>query len=170
MTSNEPPKEPQPEPLRFFGTTWLDHTDGYAARRAALALGSLLGAVAGAFLLRLAYQGLAIAQVGGWINIMIVLAFAVCSSLAFSRTLTGFTRSPEEAAADRTPESSMRSIKAIGFIGVLLAYAWRCVIEAPGEKQHRRAYEEAVARHERLRSSRTGNPARSKAKKKNKKR
>ena len=160
MNPNEPadPGTPRPEPLRFFGTSWVDHTDGYTVRRAALAAGALLAAAAGAFLLRVAYQGLAIAQVGGWITVLMVAAFAVCSALAFSRTLTGFSQRAEEAA-QQAPDSSLRSVKTIGFIGVLLAYAVRCAVEAPGEKLHRREYEEALARHERRRSTRTGNPA-----------
>lgn len=162
MSSNEQQAphtgEPQPEPLRFFGTRWVDHTEGYALRRAGLALGALLAAAAGAVLLGLAYEGLAIAQVGGWVSTLIVVTFALCSSLAFSRTLSGFSRRPGESAP-AAPESSLRSVQAIGFIGVLLAYALRCLIEAPGEKLHRAEYEEALARHQRRRATRTGNPA-----------
>jgi hypothetical protein len=53
----------------------------------------------------------------------------------------------------------MHSLRIIGFIGVLLAYALRTCTEAPGEKLRRAEYEEARARHERLRTARTGNPA-----------
>ncbi|MFE2137646.1 hypothetical protein ACFW9X_31475, partial [Streptomyces sp. NPDC059466] len=28
------PAGPQPEPLRFFGTTWVEHDGGYPGRRA----------------------------------------------------------------------------------------------------------------------------------------
>ncbi|NGO71308.1 hypothetical protein [Streptomyces boncukensis] len=161
--------EPQPEPIRFYGTTWVDHSRGYALRRVGLALGALLTAAAGAFVLRFAYEGVAVADIGAWASVLLVAAFAVCSSLAFSRTLGSYTRRPEERAErDAAAESSMRSIRAIGFIGVLLAYALRSLVEAPGEKLARGEYEEALARHERLRSARSGNPASKKRKRKRK--
>lgn len=157
MSSNHP-NAPQPAPLPFFGTRWVDHSGGYAARRAGLGVGAALAAAAGAVLLRVAFQGLAIAELEGWISVLVVAAFAVCSALAFSRTLTGFSRRPEEAERS-APDSSLRSVRTIGFIGVLLAYAVRCVVEAPGEGLHRREYEEALARYERQRAARTRNPA-----------
>ncbi|MEU2086861.1 hypothetical protein ABZ569_33955 [Streptomyces albus] len=159
-TSDESPQTPgapAPEPLRFYGTTWVDHSGGYVVRRVALGLGAVLAAVAGAFVLRFAYQGVVVADIGSWASILLVAAFAVCSALAFARTLTSYTRRPDEREA--AAESSMHSIRVIGFIGVLLAYALRTCVEAPGERLHRAEYEAAVARHERQRRSRTGNPA-----------
>ncbi|MHA7960371.1 hypothetical protein ACX9I7_21705 [Streptomyces sp. L500] len=149
---------PRPEPIRFFGTTWVEHDGGYALRRAGLAVGSLAAAAAGAFVLRLGYEGLAIAQVGGLINAMVVVAFAVCSALAFRRTWERFVRRPE-GPADAAAERSMQSIMMIGFLGTLLAYFFRSLMEAPGEKLHRAEYDAARARHERRRTTRTGNPA-----------
>ena len=102
-------------------------------------------------------QGVVVADIGSWASILLVAAFAVCSALAFARTLTSYTRRPDEREA--AAESSMHSIRVIGFIGVLLAYALRTCVEAPGERLHRTEYEAAVARHERQRRSRTGNPA-----------
>ncbi|OEV01778.1 MULTISPECIES: hypothetical protein [Streptomyces] len=151
------PDAPAPEPLRFYGTTWVDHSGGYALRRAALGVGAVLAAAAGAVVLRFAYQGVVLADIGSWASLLLVAAFAVCSALAFSRTLTSYGRRPDER--DAAAESSMRSIRLIGFIGVLLAYALRSCVEAPGEKLHRAEYEAARARHERQRSARTGNPA-----------
>ncbi|MFF4160476.1 hypothetical protein [Streptomyces sp. NPDC001678] len=149
---------PQPEPIRFFGTTWVEHDGGYALRRAGVAVGSLAAAVAGAFVLRLGYEGLAIAKVGGLINAMVVVAFAVCSALAFRRTWERFVRRPE-APVDAAAERSMQSIMMIGFLGTLFAYFCRTLVEAPGEKLHRAEYDRARVRHERLRTTRTGNPA-----------
>nr|WP_180218459.1 hypothetical protein [Streptomyces albus] len=143
--------------MLFYGTTWVDHSGGYALRRAALGLGAVLAAVAGAFVLRFAYEGVVVADIGSWASVLLVAAFAVCSALAFSRTLTFYGRRP--TASETAAESSMRSIRIIGFVGVLLAYALRTCVEAPGEKLHRAEYEEALARHERQRRSRTGNPA-----------
>ena len=83
---------PQPDPLRFFGTTWVDHTDGYTARRAAVAVGSLAAAVAACLVLRFAYQGLGIADVGKPVTLLVVVMSAVCSALAFGHTWGAFTR------------------------------------------------------------------------------
>lgn len=150
-------RSPRPEPIRFYGTCWVDHSSGYLLRRIGLGVGALVAAVAGAMVLRLSYQGLFIAEVSGWMKMLVIVAFAVCSALAFSRTLSSYTRGPESGST--APDSSMRSVKAVGFIGVLFAYAVRTAVEAPGEKLLRAEYEQALARHRRLRSSRTGNPA-----------
>ena len=148
---------PRPEPIRFYGTTWVDHSGGYGPRRAGLALGAVAAAAVGALVLRFAYEGVALADIGSWASLLLVVAFALCSAMAFTRTLSSYTRRPDER--DAAAESSMRSIRAIGFIGVLLAYAVRSCVEAPGEKLLRGEYEEALARHERRRTARTGNPA-----------
>ncbi|CAM5452014.1 EamA/RhaT family transporter [Streptomyces abikoensis] len=154
------PQPPQPEPIRFFGTTWLNHDGGYALRRVGACLGALAVAAAGALVLRFGYEGLAIAKVGGLVNAMVVVAFAVCSALAFRRTWERFGRRPDPAA-DPHAERSMQSLMMIGFIGALLAYALRTLKEAPGEELHRREYEEAVARYER-RTGRKGGKGRRK--------
>ncbi|MGW8358799.1 hypothetical protein [Streptomyces wedmorensis] len=150
-SSGAAPTGPQPEEIRFFGTSWLDHTDGYALRRAGLAVGSLAAAVAACFVLRFAYEGLQIAAVGGIVNILVVVMFAVCSAIAFRKTWEGFVRRP----ADPAREESLRSLKAIGFIGSLLAYSLRCLVEAPGENLHRTEHQAALTR----RASRSNNPS-----------
>lgn len=160
--TDEDPDRPQPEPLPFYGRTWAGHSGGYALRRLGLGLGAVSLAALGALVLRLAYEGLAVSQVGGWLRVMTVVAFAVCSSLAFSRTLSRYARRP--ANVDEARERSMRSIMIIGFIGVLLAYALRSLVEAPGEKLRRAEHEQAVKQYERRRSTRTGNPAKRKHK------
>ncbi|MFI9001125.1 hypothetical protein [Streptomyces sp. NPDC053541] len=149
------PAGPRPEEIRFFGTTWLDHTGHYGLRRAGVAAGSLAAAVAGCFVLRFAYQGLEIAEVGGFVNTLVVVMFAICSAIAFRKTWEGFGRRP----ADPAREDALRSLKAIGFIGSLLAYFFRSLTEAPGEKLRRAEYEEAVARFEKRRAKSSGNPA-----------
>lgn len=152
---------PRPEPLRFFGTTWVEHDDGYAWRRAAAAAGSLVAAVVSCLVLRFAYQGLEIAAVGGLVNLLVVVMFAVCSALAFRGTWEGFSKRPDP---DR--QASLRGLMAIGFVGSLVAYFLRSLTEAPGEKLHRAEYETARARHERRTSRRTGNPSRNSSGKK----
>ncbi|MFC8509079.1 hypothetical protein ACFU3J_14565 [Streptomyces sp. NPDC057411] len=158
---NRTPAGPQPEEIRFFGTTWVDHTGHYALRRVGLAAGSLLAAVAGGFVLRFAFEGLQIAEVGGFVNVLVVVMFAICSAIAFRKTWEGFGRRP----ADPAREDALRSLKAIGFIGSLLAYSLRCLTEAPGEKLRRTEYETALAQFEKRRASRTGNPSARKKKK-----
>lgn len=106
-------------------------------------------------MLRFAYQGLAIADVGGLVNMLVVVMFGVCSAIAFRKTWEGFTRRP----TDPGREESLRSLKAIGFIGSLLAYFVRCFTEAPGEKLRRTEYETSRAQYEKRRGARTGNPA-----------
>lgn len=146
---------PRPEPIRYFGTTWVEHDGGYGLRRAAVGAGALVTAFAAALVLRFAYQGLAIAEVGGFVNVLVVVMFAVCSAIAFRKTWESFGRRPAGSAA----EDSLRSLKAIGFIGSLIAYSLRCLTEAPGEQLRRAEYETALRQYEKRRGSRSGNPA-----------
>jgi hypothetical protein len=158
MTDAQQPAGPRPEPIRFFGTTWVGHDGGYALRRVGVAAGSLLAAAAGAFLLRFAFQGLSIAAVSGFVSMLVIVMFAACSAIAFRRTWQGFTRRPEPAR-DESAERSLQSIRMIGFIGVLLAWFFRSLMEAPGEKLHRSEYERERELYERRRATRTGNPS-----------
>jgi len=146
---------PEPESIRYFGTTWVDHSGRYGLRRAAVAAGALVTAFAAALVLRLAYQGLAIAEVGGFVNALVIVMFAVCSAIAFRKTWESFTQRPSGSAS----EDSLRSLKAIGFIGSLIAYALRCLTEAPGEKLRRAEYETALKQYAKRRTTRSGNPA-----------
>ncbi|MEV3856780.1 EamA/RhaT family transporter [Streptomyces sp. NPDC050095] len=162
--STTPAPGPRPEEIRFFGTTWLDHSGNYALRRVGVGIGALVAAAAGCFVLRFAYQGLAIADVGSFVNVLVVVMFAVCSAFAFSRTLSGFSERP-----DPERQASLRGFLAIGFVGVLVAYALRCLTEAPGEKLRRKEYETAVEQYERRTTRRTGNPSKKAAAKKKRK-
>lgn len=145
---------PRPEPIRFFGTTWVDHTNGYPVRRIGAAVGSLAAAIASCLILRFAYQGLQIADIGGFVTLLMVVMFAICSALAFRHTWDGFTKRPDP---DR--QASLRGLLAIGFVGSLLAYFFRSLIEAPGEKLHREEYETALKQYEKRSTRRTGNPS-----------
>ncbi|WP_406838288.1 EamA/RhaT family transporter [Streptomyces sp. AHU1] len=148
------PAGPRPEPLRFFGTTWVEHDGGYTGRRIGVAVGSAAAAVAACFVLRFAYQGLAIADVGTLVIVMVVLMFAVCTALAFGHTWESFSKRPDP---DR--QASLRGLLTIGFVGSLLAYFFRSLSEAPGEKLHREEYEAAKAQYTRRTARRAGNPA-----------
>ncbi|XUL88900.1 EamA/RhaT family transporter [Streptomyces galilaeus] len=145
---------PRPEPLRFFGTTWVNHDKGYTPRRLAAAAGSLAAAVASCLILRFAYQGLQIADVGSFVTLLVIVMFAVCSALAFGHTWESFRKRPDP---DR--QASLRGLLGIGFVGSLLAYFFRSLTEAPGEKLHRQEYETAVAQHQKRTTRRTGNPS-----------
>ncbi|WP_435860258.1 hypothetical protein [Streptomyces roseus] len=156
------PAGPEPEPIRYFGTTWVHHDGGYALRRAAVGAGSLITAVAAAMLLRLSYEGLEIGNVGPFLSVSVVVLFAIASSIAFVKTWDSFSRRP----APSSDEAALKGLKAIGFIGSLIAYFLRCFVEAPGEKLRRAEYERAIAEFARRRSARTGNPAARRAKRK----
>ncbi|MEV6544251.1 EamA/RhaT family transporter [Streptomyces sp. NPDC051665] len=145
---------PRPEPLRFFGTTWVNHDDGYTARRVATAAGSLAAAVAACLILRFAYQGIQIANVGSFVTLLVIVMFAICSALAFGHTWESFKKRPDP---DR--QASLRGLLAIGFVGSLLAYFARSLVEAPGEKLHRQEYETALTQYEKRTSRRTRNPS-----------
>ncbi|MFI5984322.1 hypothetical protein ACIBEA_26040 [Streptomyces sp. NPDC051555] len=155
---------PRPQPIRFFGTTWVEHDGGYGLRRAGMAVASLLAAVIAAYLLRFAYEGLEIGNVGPFLSISVVVLFAIASSIAFAKAWESFTRRP----APSSDEASLKGLKAIGFIGGLIAYFLRCLIEAPGEGLARAEYERARTEHTRRRGARTGNPAARRPKRKKK--
>ncbi|MCD9878810.1 EamA/RhaT family transporter [Streptomyces guryensis] len=140
--------------MRFFGATWLNHDNGYTFRRIGVAAGALASAAASCVILRLAYQGLQIADSGAFVSILVVAMFAICSALAFRNTWDGFSKRPDPAR-----QASLRGLLAIGFVGSLLAYFFRSLMEAPGEKLHREEYEAAVAQHEKRNTRRTGNPS-----------
>ncbi|WP_432097380.1 hypothetical protein [Streptomyces sp. bgisy100] len=158
MSETQQPAAPRPEPIRFFGTTWVHHDGAYGLRRVGVAVGALAAAAAGAFVLRLGYEGLSIAAVGGFVSMLVVVMFAACNALAFRRAWEGFTRRPDPAT-DASVERSLQSVRMIGFIGVLLAWFCRAFVEAPGEKLHRAEYERECELHERRRAARAGNPA-----------
>ncbi|MEU9455306.1 EamA/RhaT family transporter [Streptomyces sp. NPDC048277] len=150
---------PRPEPLRFFGTSWVNHDDGYTARRIGVAVGSLAAAVASCLILRLAYEGVQLADTGSFVTVLVVAMFAICSALAFRNTWESFGKRP-----DPERQASLRGLLAIGFVGSLLAYFFRSLTEAPGEKLHRTEYDTAVQQHEHRNTRRSGNPSKKKRK------
>ncbi|MEU2062091.1 EamA/RhaT family transporter [Streptomyces sp. NPDC013455] len=148
---------PRPEPLRFFGTSWVHHDNGYAARRAGVAVGSLVAAAVSCLVLWFAYDGIRIADTGSFVAVLVVAMFGICSALAFRNTWEGFGK-----RHDPQRQASLRGLLAIGFVGSLLAYFFRSLTEAPGEKLHREEYDKAREAHERRTTRRTGNPSRKK--------
>jgi hypothetical protein len=148
---------PRPEPLRFFGTSWVDHDNGYAARRAGVAVGSLVAAAVSCLVLRFAYEGIRIAGTGTFVTALIVIMFAVCTALAFSNTWAGFGK-----RHDPQRQASLRGLLAIGFVGSLLAYFVRSLTEAPGERLHRAEYDRAREEYAQRTTRRSGNPSKKK--------
>ncbi|MEU7422555.1 EamA/RhaT family transporter [Streptomyces sp. NPDC040750] len=148
---------PRPEPLRFFGTSWVHHDNGYGARRAGVALGSLVAAAVACLVLRFAYQGIRIAGSGAFVTVLVIAMFAICSALAFRNTWEGFGK-----RHDPERQASLRGLLAIGFVGSLLAYFFRALTEAPGERLHRQEYENAREAYERRTTRRTGDPSKKK--------
>lgn len=147
---------PRPEPIIFYGTRWVDHDDGYVLRRVGLTLGAFLATFAGVAVLVFAYQGLAFSATPAWINALVIGAVALCSLIAFARSWSDYVR---PGRRDESVESSMRSLRMIGFVGGFLAYGLRSLVEAPGEKLRREEYQTARQSYERRRVTRTGNPA-----------
>ncbi|WP_217209129.1 EamA/RhaT family transporter [Streptomyces sp. AC550_RSS872] len=145
---------PRPEPLRFFGTTWVDHDNGYAARRIAVSVGSLATAAVSCLVLRFAYEGLQLSDIGSFVTVLMVVMFAVSSALAYRHTWDSFSKRPDP---DR--QASLRGLLAIGFVGSLLAYFFRSLTEAPGESLHRDEFETARKQHDIRTTRRTGNPS-----------
>lgn len=147
------PDAPKPPPIRFYGTCWVDHSRGYALRRAALGAASLVLALAGGLLLWLLVFG---GTAAAWLRGLAAVALALCTAMAFVITWQRYTRPAEE----RADETGLRSIKIVGFAGVLLAYGLRSAVEAPGERLRRAEHEAAVERYRRSVAKRSGNPAR----------
>lgn len=158
-TGAAPGQAPSPEPIRFYGTTWTDHSGHYALRRLGLGLGALVLAVAGVGVLALVF-GVA-GGTSGVLQTAVILVLTLCNGMAYTRVWNGYAVPAEERTKPRVADdSSFRVIKVVGFVGVLLAYMVRSVTEAPGEKLRRAEYEAAVERHRRLTRKRSGNPAR----------
>jgi hypothetical protein len=160
-TPSDPPGAPEPEPIRFFGTTWVRHDGGYALRRVGVAVGALVTAVLGALVLVFGFQGLTDADVGLFVNALAIAGFAVCSVLMFGRTWRGYVRrrALPGQGADPDAGSSMQGLYVIGFVGALLAYFVRSLYEAPGERLNRAEYDQAREQYERRRARSAGNPA-----------
>ncbi|MFB9367537.1 hypothetical protein ACWCYY_29780 [Kitasatospora sp. NPDC001664] len=154
-----------PEPIRWFGTSWVERGSGYWARRVAVPLGALAAAAAGALLLRFAVEGVRDSEAGGVVYGLLVAAIGLCSLLAGLRTWKVLSEGKESLTGWMTEEKSLGAVWLIGFVGALVAYFLRSLLEAPGERVKRARYEEALAAVDRRRAAkaaRSGNPGRPK--------
>jgi len=138
--------EPAPEPIRWFGTSWVERGRDYWLRRAVVPVGALIALLAGVYLLFLGIQGVVLADSGGVVNVVLVLAVVVCSLAAAARSWRLFTRGHAALSGWMAEDRQLRPMLLIGFAGSLAAYFARSLTEAPGESLRRAEYEEARAR------------------------
>ncbi|GAA1221582.1 membrane protein [Kitasatospora nipponensis] len=156
---------PAPEPIRFFGTTWVAHGAAYWLRRVGVSLGALLTVAAGALVLRFAVGGVRISQSGGFVTWLLVAAIALCSFLAALRTWKVLAEGPEALTGWMAEDKSLGAVWLIGCVGAAAAYFARSLLEAPGEGVHRAAWEAASARYDERGGSRSGRPGKKRRKK-----
>ncbi|WP_042385418.1 hypothetical protein [Streptacidiphilus melanogenes] len=139
------PTSVEAAPVRWFGTTWVDRGPDYWLRRVSVSVGALVAAAAGAFVMQLAVQGVVVANTGSFVEILLVLAIAVCSCVAALRTWSVLTRGKESLTGWMADDKSLGVMLAVGFVGSLVSYFLRSLVEAPGESVQRSRYELAVA-------------------------
>jgi hypothetical protein len=155
---------PAPEPIRFFGTSWVTRGGDYWVRRVAVSLGALATTVAGAFVLRFAVTGVQDSKAGGFVNVLLVLAVALCSFLAAVRTWKLLAEGREALTGWMAEDRSLGAVWLIGCVGSAAAYFCRSLVEAPGEAARRAAWERETARSAQRRAGRTGRPDKRKKK------
>lgn len=163
MDEQSTPRPPGPEPIRWFGTSWLERGSGYWARRVVVPLGALVALAAGVLLLRFAVEGVQDSSAGGFVYGLLIAAIGLCSLLSGLRTWRLLSAGKPALTGWMTEEKSLGAVWLIGFAGALAAYFLRSLTEAPGEAVERAAYDRAVAGFERRRSGqagRSGNPKR----------
>lgn len=142
----QPAGRPEPEPIRFFGTTWVDRGGAYWLRRVLVSLGALLCTAAAALVLRFAVSGVALSDAGRLVDVLLVGAVAVCTCLAAIRTWKSLTEGRDTLQGWMAEDRSLGAVWLIGGAGTLAAYFFRSLVEAPGEAVHRAAYERAGRR------------------------
>ncbi|MET8697477.1 hypothetical protein ACFVUH_07275 [Kitasatospora sp. NPDC058032] len=156
--SAQPVGAPEPEPIRWFGTSWVERGGDYRLRRVLVPVGALLCAAAAALVLRFAVDGIRVADNGGFLNGLLVAAVAICSLLAALRTWKLLTEGKENLTGWMAEEKSLGVVWIIGGVGALLAYFVRSLREAPGEAVRRARYEQERDRYERRQAGRSGRP------------
>ncbi|MER5640818.1 hypothetical protein ABT095_28190 [Kitasatospora sp. NPDC002227] len=151
---------PAPEPIRWFGTSWVERGGDYRLRRVLVPVGALLAAAAVAVVLKFGVDGVRMSDAGGFVYGLLVAAIAVCSCLAALRMWKLLTEGRENLTGWMAEEKSLGALFAIGCVGSLLAYFLRSLVEAPGEAVKRASYDQAVQAYERRQAGRTGRPDR----------
>ena len=136
---------PQPEPIRFFGTSWVARDRGYWPRRIAVSAGALAATVAGALLMRLGVQGVFSSGSGSLVNTLLVGAVLVCTAVAAVRAWNLFGGGRDALTGWMAEDRSTGPMLAIGFVGALAVYFLRSLAEAPGETEKRARHQRALA-------------------------
>ncbi|WBP88229.1 EamA/RhaT family transporter [Kitasatospora cathayae] len=154
----KPAGVPEPEPIRFFGTSWLDRDNGYWPRRLGVSTGALVATAAAVLVLRFGVEGVALSDSGGFLNGLLTAAIAVCSLMSVRRTWKVLTEGKDQLTGWMAEDKSLGAVWLIGGAGSLAAYFARSLVEAPGEAVRRAAYERAVEQHAKRRAGRSGRP------------
>ncbi|MEU6238337.1 hypothetical protein, partial [Kitasatospora sp. NPDC047058] len=141
---------PGPEPIRWFGTSWVGRGSDYWTRRVVVPLGALLATAAGAFVLRLAVDGVRLSDNGGFVNGLLLAAVAVCSCLAGLRNWKLLAEGRDQLTGWMAEDKSLGAVWLIGGVGALFAYFLRSLTEAPGEAVKRADPADEPDRAERL--------------------
>ncbi|WP_224281185.1 EamA/RhaT family transporter [Streptomyces sp. LS1784] len=149
---------PEPEPIRFFGTTWLNRDNGYWLRRVGVSAGALAATAAAVLVLRFGVEGVALSDSGGFVNGLLTAAIVVCSMMAVRRTWKVLTEGKDRLTGWMAEDTSLGAVWLIGGAGSLAAYFVRSLVEAPGEGVKRAAYQRAVEQHGKRRAGRSGGP------------
>ncbi|GHF47148.1 hypothetical protein GCM10018790_25860 [Kitasatospora xanthocidica] len=149
---------PEPQPIRWFGTSWLNRDGGYWPRRVAVAVGSLAATAAVVLLLRFGVEGIALSENGTFVNGLLTAAIAVCSMMSVRRTWKLLTEGRDQLTGWMAEDKSLGAVWLIGSAGALAAYFARSLVEAPGEAVRRASYERAVAQYEKRQAGRGGRP------------
>jgi hypothetical protein len=147
---------PEPEAIRWFGTSWVDRGTGYRLRRVIVPVGALACAVAGALLLRFAVAGVGMSNAGGFVNGLLIAAIAICSCLAALRMWKSLSEGRDALTGWMAEDKSLGAVWMIGSVGAVIAYFVRSLTEAPGEAVLRARHEQALQRYEHRRSARPG--------------
>ncbi|GAA1970235.1 hypothetical protein [Kitasatospora viridis] len=155
---------PAPQPVRFFGTTWVDRGGAYWLRRVAVSLGALAATAAGALVLRFAVSGVQLSKSGSMVNVLLVGAIALCTFLAGLRTWKLLSEGRDALTGWMAEDKSLGAVWLIGCVGAAAAYFFRSLVEAPGEAVQRAAWERATARAAKLSATRSGRPGKRKKK------
>ncbi|MER6302125.1 hypothetical protein ABT247_21550 [Kitasatospora sp. NPDC001539] len=154
----KPAGAPEPEPIRWFGTSWLDRDGGYWLRRVGVSAGALVATVAAVLVLRFGVEGVALSDSGGFVNGLLTAAIAVCSMMAVRRTWKVLTEGRDQLTGWMAEDKSLGAVWLIGGAGSLAAYFARSLVEAPGEGVKRAAYQRAVEQYGKRQAGRSGRP------------
>ncbi|RKE19729.1 hypothetical protein [Streptomyces sp. TLI_171] len=150
---------PAPAPIRFFGTTWVRRGRAYWLRRVLVPIGALAAAAAGALALRLGVSGVRLSDAAP-LSVLLMLAIGVCNALAGLRNWKILTEGKESLSGWMAEEKSLAGVWLIGFVGALVAYFARSLVEAPGEGLKRAVHDQETATWHRRRTARAEREAR----------